>query len=277
MTNISTPSLFHGINAAEDRELLAIWVCWLNRHPALVNYHAVRLCHLIGAQEGKRWRKALLNRRWEGTFTPPTRAKLHYAELLACQPKQLTAEHRNRLLKCGMDPTEIQLLHQAVAYYQYTCISPKGFGARARQRKTSTVRRRNRRYQALSQTAYRPIMRTMHNRFQGLGADTASPWFDLFFRISGGMAAGCGLAMWVLHGDRLTYILGSQLPNHGLINGIALGSLLSLAVNPIYYLWRSARVNYNTRTGRPLPPTPTYVGRPALVITFILTLLLKVG
>jgi len=263
--------------SAEHRELIATWVCWLNNNAALANFHAMQLRILCGEKIGRRFGKAVLERDWDQVFDPRVQATLHYAEALIRNPKNVDQSHRDRMTDLGISDKDIYAVNQTVGYFHYSCISPKGFGARLRQARSSTSSRRHRSQRTLHQTAYRPIMRTMHTRFEGLGSDAASPWFDVFFRISSGMALGCGLGSWMIHGSKLTYMLGGQLPNHALINGLALGALVSLPINLLFFLFHNIRTRMAFKAKRPMPTMPKYVGRISLVLTLFIVFLNRVG
>jgi len=142
-------------------------------------------------------------------------------------------------------------------------------------KKRAPTGRRRRRRSVPTSSSYRPVMRTMHNRFEGLGSDAkfGSKLFDVYFRISVGMALGCGLAMWLGYDNNLRSFLGSSLRNHTMVNGIATGLLVSVPVNSFYLLWRSIRQSYARNHNQPVPKYPRYVGRPAGAVTFVTTLI----
>jgi hypothetical protein len=256
--------------SAEHRELIATWVCWLNGNTALVNHHALQLRILCGEKLGRRLSGAVIRRKWDQVFDEQVQATFDYAEALIRNPKSIDQDHRNRMTDLGISDRNLYAVNQAVAYFHYSCISPKGVGTRLRRTGSSAPSRRHRGKRLNHPTAYRPIMRTMHTRFEGLGDGAASPWFDVFFRLSTGIALGCGLGSWMIHGSKLTYMLGGQLPNHALINGLALGALISLPFNLLFFIIQRLRTRFAIKGKRATPSMPKYVGRISLVITLII-------
>lgn len=278
MSDLTFPQPLRSPLDPKERELIHYWICWLNQNKTLLNVHAQRLRTLCGEKEARRLTKALTLRKWEPVFSRKTQSLFRYAEVLATDIKEYGEENRKQLLQLGYDEEEILILNQEVAYAQYCCISPRGIGSRIRQSRSAESRRRYRSQKSLhSGNAYRPTMQTMHSRFEGLGSETASPWFDVFFRISAGMALGSGLVWWVIHGSQLTYMFGSGLPHHSLINGLTLGALISMPINLVIFIGREWLSRIAAKHGHSLAPMPPYLGRIAFAATALITLAVKLG
>lgn len=121
--------------------------------------------------------------------------------------------------------------------------------------------------------ALRPTIHVVHEKaFQaGRNIQTGSPMFDAFFRISAGMAIGCSIGMVLYFGPTVEVKIDGFFPNHPLSTGAAFGFLASIPLNILYFLYRSLTVAGARRRRQDVPPMPKYIGRPALVVTALLT------
>ncbi len=102
--------------------------------------------------------------------------------------------------------------------------------------------------------------RTRHIR----GGD---PYFDLFFRLAGGITLGTSLGLWAYFGNPGTVAFDYGGIGHPLFSGAVFGALLSFPACLFCWAYRKAKPDFR----------PRCLGRPALLITFLLCLIILNG
>ncbi|NQU48115.1 MAG: peroxidase-related enzyme [Planctomycetes bacterium] len=281
----------------ETLELLGVWVSWLNGCDYCVDHHFAGLCKLLGnADVGRRMKEALVRRKWRFEFSDSVRAMLSYAESLTSNPKKFPRYTLNELRGAGVSDGEILEVNQVVAYFNYANRTVLGLGVNhdgdvlgsspnnsgdendwqhrpADEPTGPKVSKHNMRGSVSAKPGYKPVLTTIHGRAFGAGNNirTGSAWFDIFFRLSAGLAIGCGIGMWLYLGGGTTVVIENKWPSHPLTNGVALGFITSVPANILYFLWRSARSAAAKKAKKEVPPVPRFIGRPAIGVGIVLT------
>ena len=167
MTSFFTPRTSDGRLFEEEQILIAIWVSWLSGCPAIANQHSLRLRKALGKDDSTACRKALLARNWEDAFNSELRAMLSYAEFQTRHTGKFSAEHRARLTAHHFTCDEIQQAEELIHQVQLACKTGNRNLLQSKGGKVCRSRRRYGRAATRGNSAYRPTIRTMHNRFHG--------------------------------------------------------------------------------------------------------------
>ncbi len=148
----------------QTRLLIALWASWSCGNPAQSARYTQRLGERVDRQTSMRLRKAILSRNWGEEFDPATQAMLSYVENLALRPQQPSMELRRRLLSKGYSDATVMEIEELVDRILAECRTASARRQSYKRKRPSRYRRRTRAFRS----AYRPMMRTMHNRFNGI-------------------------------------------------------------------------------------------------------------
>jgi hypothetical protein len=118
-------------------------------------------------------------------------------------------------------------------------------------------------------------MKLFHSSARIQNAMRSNQLPECLFKLCIGITMGVTLAFLIYSKGGGTHLdIHSKSIHHPIADGIQFGFFYSVPFGILYYIWRRIRHRRAHRAGRPEPPFPRFVGRPAMVFTCITTLLL---